>query len=121
MLISRSLIIEIALEEFIRRRENQQLLEKINAACDESLSDEEQVLLRKMSRSHRRMVEGEWQSIKVIFFELNLMSLQVLNPVISIPMQSFKTIYSIVPALIQLLFVCLLQISDGLIHQEMSC
>ena len=60
MQISQSFLIEIALEEFIRRRENQQLLEKINAACEAPLSEEEQVLLRKMSRSHRRMVEGEW-------------------------------------------------------------
>ncbi len=60
MQISPSLLIEIALEEFIRRRENQQLLEKINAACEAPLSEEEQVLLRKMSRSHRRLVEGEW-------------------------------------------------------------
>ena len=53
-------MIKIALEEFIRRRENQQLLEKINAAWEVPLSEEEQVLLRKMSRSHRRIVEGEW-------------------------------------------------------------
>ncbi|MEG4578278.1 hypothetical protein QUA71_01350 [Microcoleus sp. MON1_C5] len=59
MQISHSFLIEIALEEFIRRRENQQLLEKINAACEAPLSEEEQVLLRKMSRSHRRLVEGE--------------------------------------------------------------
>ena len=60
MQISQSFLIEIALEEFIHRRENQQLLEKINAACEAPVSEEEQVLLRKMSRSHRRMVEGEW-------------------------------------------------------------
>ena len=60
MQISQSFLIEIALEEFIRRRENQQLLEKINAAGGAPLSEEEQVLLRKMSRSHRRLVEGEW-------------------------------------------------------------
>ena len=59
MQISQSFLIEIALEEFIRR-ENQQLLEKINAACEAPLSEEEQVWLRKMSRSHRRLVEGEW-------------------------------------------------------------
>jgi len=34
MQISQSFLIEIALKEFIRRRENQQLLEKINAACE---------------------------------------------------------------------------------------
>ncbi|MEG4347182.1 hypothetical protein QUB70_28450 [Microcoleus sp. A003_D6] len=60
MQISQSFLIEIALEEFIRRRENQQLLEKINAACEAPLSEEEEVLLRKMSRSYRRLVEGEW-------------------------------------------------------------
>ena len=60
MQISQSFLIEIALEEFIRRRENQQLLEKINAAGGAPLPEEEQVLLRKMSRSHRRLVEGEW-------------------------------------------------------------
>jgi predicted transcriptional regulator len=59
MQISQSFLIEIALEEFIRR-ENQQMLEKINAACEAPLSEEEQVLLPKMSRSHRRLVEGEW-------------------------------------------------------------
>ncbi len=60
MQISQIFLIEIALEEFIRRRENQQLLEKINAACEAPLSEEEQVLLRKMSRSHPRLVAGEW-------------------------------------------------------------
>lgn len=60
MQISQSFLIEIALEEFIRRRENQQLLEKINAACEAPLSEEEQVLLRKMSRCYSRLVEGEW-------------------------------------------------------------
>ena len=59
MQISQSFLIEIALEEFIRRRENQQLLEKINAAWEAPFSEEEQVLLRQMSRSHRRLVEGE--------------------------------------------------------------
>ncbi len=59
MQISQSFLIEIALEEFICRRENQQLLEKINAACEAPLSEEEQVLLRQMSRSHRSLVEGE--------------------------------------------------------------
>ncbi|MEG4940477.1 hypothetical protein [Microcoleus sp. F4-D5] len=60
MQISQTFSMEIALEKFIRRRENQQLLEKINAACKAPRSEEEQVLLRKMSRSHRRLVEGEW-------------------------------------------------------------
>jgi predicted transcriptional regulator len=60
MQISQSFLIEIALEEFIRRRKNQQLLEKINAASKAPLSEEEQVLLCKTSRSHRRLVEGKW-------------------------------------------------------------
>ena len=60
MQLSQSLLIEIALEEFIRRRENQQLLGKINAACEVPLSEKQQVLLRKMSRSHRLLLEGQW-------------------------------------------------------------
>jgi metal-responsive CopG/Arc/MetJ family transcriptional regulator len=60
MQISQSFLIEIALEEFIRRRENQQLLEKINAACEVPLAEKQQVLLRKMSRSHRLLLEGQW-------------------------------------------------------------
>ena len=59
MQISQSFLLEIALEEFIRRRESQQLLEKINAAGEAPLSEDEQVLLRKMSRSHRSLVECE--------------------------------------------------------------
>ena len=39
MQISQSFLIEIALEEFIQRRESQQLLEKINAACETPLSE----------------------------------------------------------------------------------
>lgn len=60
MKVSRSRLIAIALEEFIRRYQNRQLLEKINAAYEDPPDEEEQALLRSMSRYHRRIVEGEW-------------------------------------------------------------
>ena len=59
MKVSRSRLMALALEEFINRHQNRQLLEKINAAYEEPLDEEEQALLRSMSRYHRRIVEGE--------------------------------------------------------------
>ncbi|MFB2919248.1 MULTISPECIES: hypothetical protein [Aerosakkonema] len=58
--VSRSRLIALALEEFICRHQNRQLLAKINAAYDDSPDEEEEALLRSMTRYHRRMVEGEW-------------------------------------------------------------
>ncbi|MCL1467826.1 hypothetical protein [Argonema galeatum] len=58
--VSRSRLMALALEEFIRRRQNLQLLEKINAAYADPPDEEEQTMLRTISRYHRRIVEGEW-------------------------------------------------------------
>lgn len=58
--VSRSRLIALAVEEFIRRYENQQLLEKINSAYEDSPDPVEQARLRSMRRQHRRIVEGEW-------------------------------------------------------------
>lgn len=60
MKISRSRLFALALEDFIRRYENQQLLERINAAYDDTPDPSEQALRRRMRRQHRRIVEGEW-------------------------------------------------------------
>jgi metal-responsive CopG/Arc/MetJ family transcriptional regulator len=60
MKVSRSRLLALALEEFIRRRENQQLLEKINQAYEDVPEATEQMQLRKMRRRHREVVEGEW-------------------------------------------------------------
>ena len=59
--ISRSRLFVLALEEYIKRSENRELLEKINAAySDEPDPEEEALLLRHIKREHRRLVEGEW-------------------------------------------------------------
>jgi metal-responsive CopG/Arc/MetJ family transcriptional regulator len=60
MRVSRSRLLALALEEFIRRRENQQLLEKMNQAYDDAPDDAELMRLRKMRLLHRKVVVGEW-------------------------------------------------------------
>jgi len=58
--ISRSRLFAIAVEDFMQRYENQRLLERINDAYADTTTPEEQVLLRRMRRQQRQMVEGEW-------------------------------------------------------------
>ena len=60
MKVSRSRLFALAVEEFVRRYQNQLLLEKINQAYPDSPDPNEQKRLRKMRRQHRRVVEGEW-------------------------------------------------------------
>jgi len=61
MNVSRSRLFALALEEFIRQYQNQQLLEQINAAYADDESDAEgQAAQRAMRRHQRRLVEGEW-------------------------------------------------------------
>lgn len=58
--ISRSNLFVLAVEEFIQRYENQQLLQQINQVYDDlPLADEEQIL-EGMRLPHRQLVEGEW-------------------------------------------------------------
>jgi antitoxin MazE6 len=59
MNISRSHLFALALEDFIRRHQNRQLLDQINAAYDDAPDAGERELQRAMRRSHRRIVEGE--------------------------------------------------------------
>lgn len=60
MQVSRSRLMAMALEDFIRRHENQDLLEKVNGAYEEDLGDEEEMLLGEMSRNYREILRGEW-------------------------------------------------------------
>jgi len=60
MKISRSRLFVLALEDFIRRHQAQQLLERINAAYEDAPDPSEQTLRRRMRRQHRQIVEGEW-------------------------------------------------------------
>ncbi|MBI2941714.1 MAG: ribbon-helix-helix protein, CopG family [Chloroflexi bacterium] len=58
--LSRSRVIALALEEFVRRREDRRLLEAINATCEEEPGPEDLGLLRGMRRLQRQALEGEW-------------------------------------------------------------
>ncbi|HTY24295.1 MAG TPA: hypothetical protein VMC85_14265 [Desulfomonilaceae bacterium] len=60
MRVSRSRLFVLALEEYMQRRKNRELLEQINAAYADESDPGEQDLLRKVKRKHRRMVEGQW-------------------------------------------------------------
>jgi metal-responsive CopG/Arc/MetJ family transcriptional regulator len=60
MNLTRSRLVSLALEEFIRRQEDKSLLESINAAYADGPDPSEQALLDAMARSQRQLVEGEW-------------------------------------------------------------
>jgi hypothetical protein len=53
-------LVVIALEDYLRRHENRQLLKKINRAYKDGLDAEEKLRLRQMRRVQRKLVEGEW-------------------------------------------------------------
>ena len=58
--VSRSRLFALAAEEFIQRHNNQELLDAINAAYDDSPDEEEQAVLGKMRHQHKRLVENQW-------------------------------------------------------------
>jgi metal-responsive CopG/Arc/MetJ family transcriptional regulator len=60
MKIPRSRLFRLALEDYLRRRENKELLAQINTAYADEPDAAEQTLRRKSRRTHRRIVEGEW-------------------------------------------------------------
>ena len=58
--VSRSHLFALAVEEFIQRHQNRQLLDAINEAYADLPDPEEQALRQRMRRQHRQMVEGQW-------------------------------------------------------------
>ena len=60
MKVSRSRLFVLALEDYLRRQQNLQLLERINQAYQEAPDATEQKRLRKMRRRQRKVVEGTW-------------------------------------------------------------
>ena len=60
MKISRSHLFVLALEDYIHRQQNRALLAQINAAYADEPDVAEKTHRRKMRRTHRRIVEGEW-------------------------------------------------------------
>ena len=60
MQISRSRLFALALEDFIRGHQNEQLLARINEAYADGLDRPEEALLKKMRRHHRKLVKNQW-------------------------------------------------------------
>ena len=58
--ISRSRVFSLAVEEFLQRYKNQQLLDEINRAYDDLPNPEDEEYLHKTRKQHRHIVEGEW-------------------------------------------------------------
>jgi metal-responsive CopG/Arc/MetJ family transcriptional regulator len=60
MNVSRSKLFVLALQEFLERKKNKELLEQINAAYSDLPDAAEQILRKSQRRQHRRIVESEW-------------------------------------------------------------
>ncbi len=60
MKISRSRLFVLALEDYIRRQQNQDLLASINAAYADESDAAEKKMLRKARKQSRKLLEGEW-------------------------------------------------------------
>jgi metal-responsive CopG/Arc/MetJ family transcriptional regulator len=60
MKLSRSKLFVLALQEFLERQKNKELLAQINAAYSDQPDAAEQTLRKSQRRQHRRIVAGEW-------------------------------------------------------------
>jgi metal-responsive CopG/Arc/MetJ family transcriptional regulator len=60
MKVSRSRLFAMALEDFLRRHENRELLEEIDRAYGDEPDQGQRALHSGMQRIHRKIVEGEW-------------------------------------------------------------
>ena len=60
MKVSRSRLFALALQDFIRHHQNEELLRRINEAYEDVPDADEQERVRKMRRKQRKVVEGEW-------------------------------------------------------------
>jgi metal-responsive CopG/Arc/MetJ family transcriptional regulator len=58
--VSRSRLFVLALEDYIHRQQNSELLNQINAAYGDEPDVAEKILRRKARTTHRRSVESEW-------------------------------------------------------------
>ena len=58
--VSRSRLFATAMEEYIERRRNVELLQAMNAACEVPEDPDEQKLRRLQRRQYRRLVQGQW-------------------------------------------------------------
>jgi metal-responsive CopG/Arc/MetJ family transcriptional regulator len=58
--ISRSRLFVLAVEEYLRQVENEELFQAINAAYEEPPSAEEETHRQMMKDKHRQQVKGQW-------------------------------------------------------------
>jgi predicted transcriptional regulator len=58
--VSRSHIVALALEEFVQRQHNRQLLDAINQAYEDMSDKDDTARTPARRHHHRRLVEGEW-------------------------------------------------------------
>lgn len=58
--MSRSHLFGLAIETFIKNHQNQILLDEINQAYSDQPDQNETILLSKMRKPHRKLVESEW-------------------------------------------------------------
>lgn len=58
--VSRSQVVALALEEFVRRHQNRQLLDALNHVYDDSPEHDDPARTPARRQQHRRVVEGEW-------------------------------------------------------------
>ncbi len=58
--VSRNRLFVMAIEDFIKKYNNQNMLDAINAAHDDIPDAEEQKLHHNMLKTHRRLIENQW-------------------------------------------------------------
>ena len=60
MKVPRSRVFTLALEDFLRRQRNQQLLDRINEAYEDLPDPDEQARLQSMRREQKRLLKDTW-------------------------------------------------------------
>ena len=60
MKLSRSGLVALALEEYVSRRFNRELLHSINEAHDEKADPAERKYLRRMRQRYRKTIDDQW-------------------------------------------------------------
>jgi metal-responsive CopG/Arc/MetJ family transcriptional regulator len=60
MKIPRSKLFALAMEEYLRRKTNRELVQSINEAYADGLDESEQIMLEKMRHHQGQLKEKEW-------------------------------------------------------------
>lgn len=60
MQVSRSHLFSVAVEEYLRRREARETIEKINKCYEDGPDEEEKERLIRYQKTHRRLIEEQW-------------------------------------------------------------